>query len=358
MKKRSKKQINIKVKIILFILIFVLTYFTGLKLFTSSLKLKQKEKVYFKETGNVSYNVCLDKNDFFDVDCLDANMSYVAGLIKKIHISFNYQFNGNLDDMVSQVEYEIIAKLVIKNSDTGAKYYEKEYILTPKTTDIIGPNTLYNLKKNIDIDYEYYNNIATTFKSKYNVDADSYLVVYFNANKKVNDNYSILPTYGQIALEIPLSKKAIEIKLNTQELNKDINTIIATRCFIVNSYFKLVIAILLLLTSSFFLWLALINIFKYNKKISAYDKLINKILKEYDRLIVETTTFPNIKDYDILMIKNFDELVDVRDNLRLPIMFYRLKNNDVAHFYVLKDNHLYLYTINKKEMVTSKKAKL
>ena len=64
MKKRSKKQINIKVKIILFILIFVLTYFTGLKLFTSSLKLKQKEKVYFKETGNVSYNVCLDKNDF------------------------------------------------------------------------------------------------------------------------------------------------------------------------------------------------------------------------------------------------------------------------------------------------------
>ena len=73
---------------------------------------------------------------------------------------------------------------------------------------------------------------------------------------------------------------------------------------------------------------------------------------------METTTFPNIKDYNILMIKNFDELVDVRDNLRLPIMFYRLKNNDVAHFYVLKDNHLYLYTINKKEMVPTKKAKL
>ena len=342
MEKHSKKKINPKVKIILFILIFVLTYFTGLKLFTSSLKLKQKEKVYFKETGNVSYNVCLGKNDFFDVDCLDPNMSYVASLIKKIPISFNYQFNGNLDDMVSQVEYEIIAKLVIKNSDTGTKYYEKEYVLTPKTTDVIGPNTLYNLKKNIDIDYEYYNNIATTFKSKYNVDADSYLVIYLNANKKVNDNYSILPTYGQIALEIPLSKRAIEIKLNTQELNKDINTIIATRCFIVNSYFKLVIGTLLLLTSSFFLWLALINIFKYNKKISAYDKLINKILKEYDRLIVETTTFPNIKDYNILMIKNFTELVDVRDNLRLPIMFYRLKNNDVVHFYVLKDNNLYL----------------
>ena len=126
----------------------------------------------------------------------------------------------------------------------------------------------------------------------------------------------------------------------------------------VNSYFKLVIAILLLLTSSFFLWLALINIFKYNKKISDYDKLINKILKEYDRLIVETTTFTKVKDYDILMIKNFDELVDVRDNLRLPIMFYRLKNNDVSHFYVLKDNHLYLYTINKKEMLKIKKAKL
>lgn len=352
---KKKKKINFWGRMAIFLLIFIVTYFIGLNLFSSSLKLKEKEKLLFQETGNVSYSVCLTKNSFFDDNCLDANMAYVASLIKKIPLNFNYQFNGNIDNMVSSVDYEIVAKLVIKNSDTLTKYYEKEYVLVPKTNDSLGDNTLYNLKKQVDIDYDYYNNIATTFKSQYGVDADSYLDVYLNVYNNLND-YKELPTLGQIAVEIPLSKKAIEIKLNTQELNKKVEKTIVTKCFKINNGFKLLIGTIILLISSFFLWLVLTNITLHSKKISKYDKLINKILKEYDRLIVETSTSIDFNDYNIFVIESFNELVDVRDNLQLPIMFLNLKDQGLAQFYVLQDNNLYLYTIDKKKVNKAKKG--
>ena len=94
----------------------------------------------------------------------------------------------------------------------------------------------------------------------------------------------------------------------------------------------------------------------HSKKISKYDKLINKILKEYDRLIVETSTSIDFNDYNIFVIESFNELVDVRDNLQLPIMFLNLKDQGLAQFYVLQDNNLYLYTIDKKKVNKAKKG--
>ena len=61
---------------------------------------------------------------------------------------------------------------------------------------------------------------------------------------------------------------------------------------------------------------------------SKYDKYINKLLREYDRLIVDTSTKPNVNDYNVLNIKSFSELVDVRDNLRnkrkLSFIFFKI----------------------------------
>lgn len=85
---------------------------------------------------------------------------------------------------------------------------------------------------------------------------------------------------------------------------------------------------------------------KFNKSTSKYDKYIAKILKEYDRLIAETSTMPSLDDYEVLIINSFNELVDVRDNLRLPIMFYSFKDSEKAYFYIIHENNLYLYEIS------------
>lgn len=331
-------------------LVFCLLFLMSIKFIINALNVDKKERLYFKETGNVKYLVCLNKNDFFEDECLNSDMSYIASLIKNIKLDFNYQFNGNINNLISSVDYEVVAKLIIKNSDTETKYYEKEYVLVPKTNDVINKNTLYNLNKRIEIDYEYYNSIATNFKSQYGVDSQSYLEVYLNATNNTNQKYKDIPSNGQISVQIPLSQKAIEIKFNTQEINKNIDKTISTKSFNINNWLELIIGIFLLLISILVLFIILLMIKKHNRKNSKFDKFINKILREYDRLIVETSTFPNDKDYNVLLINNFNELVDVRDNLRLPIMFYYIKEYKLAKFYILHDNNLYLYKVDSEDI--------
>lgn len=352
--KKNSKNIK-KEKILLIvsicILFFCLFALVGSKVIINSLSINSDEKLHFQEKGNVKYSVCLKDNDFFEDECLDSDMSYVASLIKNIPLDFNYQFNGNFDNLVSSVDYEIVAKLIIENNDTKTKYYEKKYVLNPKTTDSVKNNgTLYNLDKKVNINYEHYNNIATNFKSKYGVDSQSYLEVYLNTYNNVNSNYKDIPTSEQISVRIPLSQKAIEIKFNTQEINKSIDKYVSSKSIVINGYLKFIVGIVFLFLSLIFLSFTFVIIKKYTKKISKYDKFINKILKEYDRLIVETATFPDEKDYNVLLINNFNELVDVRDNLRSPIMFYNIKDHKMSKFYILNDNNLYLYIVNSNDI--------
>ena len=352
---KNKKQ-KIKTKIFLNLLLTSALALTGLILITNSLSINPKEKLQYQEKGNVKYSVCLKENNFFEDECLNSNMSYIASLIKDITLNFNYQFNSNLDKIMKSVDYEIVAKLVIKNNDTKTNYYEKEYILTPKTNDKVNSNQKqYNLNKKITIDYDYYNNIVTNFKSEYGVNSESYLEVYLKTYNNIEEEYRDIPTTTQISVQIPLSQKAVEIKFNTQEINKNINKTITSKDIIINGYKKLITGVILLFFSLICMISTVIKIKKHYKAKSNYDKFIKKILKEYDRIIVETKTLWswnlesimwNENKYNILIIKSFSELVDVRDNLLSPIMFYNMQSQKTSIFYILNNNNLYIYMVN------------
>lgn len=343
--KKKKKKIKLLWIICLSIFFWFLFVLLGTNLIIKSLKVNGSEKLYFVEKGDVNYLVCLKDNNFFEDQCLNSNMSYVASLINNISLNFNYQFNGNIDDLINNVDYQVNAKLIIENIDTKAKYYEKEFELVSKTDDVVSNNgTLYDLNKNINVDYEYFNNIANSFKSQYGVNSQSYLEVYLNINKY--SSYQDIPKSSLISVKIPLSQKAIEIKFNTHNLNNSIDKSISSKSLIINGYFKFIIGVFLLLFSFVFLVVIVMIINNYRKKVSKYNKFINKILREYDRLIVETSTIPNYEDYNVLIINSFNELVDVRDNLRSPIMYCDVLSEKESLFYIINGNNLYLYTVN------------
>lgn len=345
--KKNTKKIHISFfgRVIFHTLFFVILFLIGIEFLINSLKIEHKEQLYLKETGNVNYSVCLIKNDFFDEECLNPNMTYIASLIKNIPLNFNYQLTSNKNDLIKTINYEILAKLIIKNNETSAKYFEKEYILQEKTnTDITKEDSTYTLNKKVNIDYEYYNNVANKFKAQYGVDFESYLEVSLNIYNDTNAYYNI-PTSGRIIAQIPLSQKAIEIKLDTQEINKTQNKTLTTKKFNVENWLRLILGIILILLSFYFISSLLYLLRICKTKNTPYDKYVKKILKEYDRLIVETSTFPTLENYNILKINNFNELIDVRDNLRLPIMYYEVIKHEKAHFYILHENNLYLYTL-------------
>ena len=272
-------------------------------------------------------------------------MSYVADLIQKIPLDFSYQFMVSKDEQVQNLSYEIFANLVIVDEENSSKYYEKKYVIQTKTNDSIEKNGKYSsLNRNIDIDYQYYNDVATKFKAQYGIDASSYLEVYLLVYHQMPSEYSI-PSMSRVSIKIPLSQKAIQIQMDTSGVKNQGNHVIMKSEFSISNGVFLGVGIAAVIFSILYIIIVLRMVGILLGKKSKYDQFLGKILKEYDRLIVETSTLPDFEDYQVMKIKSFNELLDVRDNLRLPIMYYSVMKKQKAHFYILQDKNLYLFTL-------------
>ena len=87
---------------------------------------------------------------------------------------------------------------------------------------------------------------------------------------------------------------------------------------------------------------------------SEYDKYVGKILKNYDRLIVESRTNINLKKYNTVNVKSFTELLDVRDNLKLPIIYFNIVKHEKGMFYIKDGNDIYVVVIKDCDLKTDK----
>ena len=314
-----------------------------------------KESISYTQNGNVDYKVCLKENNFYSQNCLDKNMSYVSSLIKNVGLTFNYDLNTS-EQLNVKTEYEVTAKLVISNAENTSKYFEQKYILQDKTSEGISQiNNEYKISKNIDIDYDYYNTIASTFKSQYGVETNSYIEVSFQVFHTNKENEDIrVPSPNPVILNIPLSQKSININMTASGINKQETQNIESSIFTLNNIICLFIGIIALIV-------CLISGLKIAKMLTLikekknnYDKFMEKILREYDRLIVETSTLPKFNNYFVTKVNSFGELIDVRDNLRLPIMYYEVAKHQKCHLYIIDNKNLYLLTVKAVDMEENK----
>ena len=77
-------------------------------------------------------------------------------------------------------------------------------------------------------------------------------------------------------------------------------------------------------------------------------KKLSKILKNYGNIIIEITTPINIDDYEIIEVKNIEEMVDLEEELRIPINFYEHIPNYYGEFTLIHNNIAYRYIIEEK----------
>ena len=165
MKRKNKKNtkkiyISFFGRIIFCTLFFVVLLLIGIEFIINSLKIEHKEQLYFKETGNVTYSVCLMKNDFFEEECLNPNMTYIASLIKNISLNFNYQRTSNKNDLIKSNPYKRkYPKIKAIHKITGKEYIFKSLRSCAKELGLNRESISLILKgkkaNNYDYEFEY-----------------------------------------------------------------------------------------------------------------------------------------------------------------------------------------------------------
>ena len=342
--KSSDKNDNFNFRFFLCAFLVILFSFLAAYFLKRSFSLVGEQNITYQENSNIDYKVYLKDNDFYEEKFLKKDMVYVASLIDKIDVDFDYTFKIDRKSNID-FEYDIIGKLVISDTSKKSTFFEKDYVLLESTRDNMTKNGLHHIAKNISIDYAKYNSLANQFRSKYGVETNSRLIVYLNIYEKSDKNNSFnLNNASNMSLTIPLSERAINIAMDYNEVNKT-SKLVRNEEFVISNYLYVALG-------SLFLILFIIVFVKFMKLIlsvrvkkSKYDKYVSRLLREYDRLIVETVTSPDFEGKNVINLLKFQELLDVRDNLKLPIKYYVVKNHSKSYFYINQGAELYLFVV-------------
>ena len=341
----NSKYVSFESRVIRFSLLFIVFFIAGFFLMLKSFNFNQEEYINYAETTNLDYRVYLKENKFYEEKFLEKGMLYVASLIDHIEIDFLYNFN--IDEKVDlDFKYNITGVLSITDNDGKNVYLTKDYkLLEDKTFSLSGGEQDHTLTESIIIDYGAYNKLANSFKSTYGLDTASKLTVYLNVDKTSRDEQlKDIEKDSNMLIEIPLSQRSVSISMDYKDINRH-SSLVKSPSVTVNSYVFMILAVILLGVAVFGLYKLLKLLGLMNNKKSNYDKFIAKMMRQYDRLIVVHYTCPDLSNYNVIKIKEFNELLDMRDNLKVPIMYYNVTDHQKSYFYILNNNDLYLLVL-------------
>lgn len=309
-----------------------------------SFSITKTKRINYSNRSAIDYKVYLSDNEFYNEEYLNKGMAYVASLIDKISINFNYKFNS---DIRSNIDFKskVIAKLVISSQNNSKVFYENEYDISKEETSEMKNEDVHILNKEVVIDYDYYNDLANKFKSQYAVNTDSYLEVYLLVNEKNKDDNSYeLNSEQKASLVIPLSQQEINIGLEEKNINEDKQVVFPPEIVITDARF-IILDVILFILAVVFLARFMKKLTLISSKKSDYDKYVDKLLRGYDRLIVNVKTSPNFENYNVIKVESFDELLDVRDNVKEPIKYYVIIEHQKCEFFITNNDDLYLYVV-------------
>lgn len=322
------------------IIIFIIL---AIFLLLSSISIKARSSILYNQSSNLDYKVYLKPNEYYKEPYLSKNMQYIASLIDNVDVDFNYNFmvNQNID---YKYTYYIKADVAVTDTQDKTKIiYSKSDKLTEPRMVTKDSSSGFTIIENVKIDYAKYNDLVKAFKSSYGINADSSLVLSLcveiedmkgNVIKSANDPMSII---------IPLTEQMIDIKMDSKELNNS-NNVNVYKDFSISNKVTLTLSVISLITAIIFI----VNLFAFLKKTSTkktiYDVTLSKILREYDRVIVNSKKMVDFST-DIVDVNSFNELLDVRDNIEKPIIFSEVHKGQKSIFIVKTGNETYRYIL-------------
>ena len=345
MKKKKLKKISKIVLAILLIVFMVFQYISVDTLLESIKPLKNRDSdviVTYENSSKTESKVNLKKGSisFEDPDKLD---SYVLDYIDNFDLSFNYNFSADklVDAKVNyQVQSELIAyyKESVDLSSNPKIWNKKDTI---KEENLYFNSNSYSLNVPVNIVLNDYLTIMNDFQKAIDIPIDGYILVNLVVNIDGNVDGDVFNSSYTDTIKIPITKSVIKVNSSTKE---PISEVVYVEGVSAKSMRDISINIALALIN-FIILVVIIRLLFLQNKVSKYDLMVSKILRNYDDIIINTSTCIELDKYNIIEIVEFKELLNLAREYSIPIFYFQYSDKKVSLFYILKNDNLYLYAI-------------
>lgn len=354
----NTKKLDDKIKIFSIFITSIILFLVSIFFLASEIIINGREiNVDYSEKGTVDYVVYLKDNNYYKTKYLKSGMKYVASIINTINPKFNYEIHSN-EEVLFNYEYEIVGTLKITDVNDSSKilFTSEEELLSKVKKNIRSNNIVIN--EDIIIDYDKYNEYVNSFKRDYGLSVNSSLILNMNilVNGENSKSEEKMNRDNTLQIEIPLSEQTIDISINTENID-NVGALTTLKKVTIKNPFTVLLGIIMLVLSIIGISIFVELYQKYTIN-NIYDITVNKILKEYDRLIVNATMTINEKLYkNIIHPNKFTEMVDASTNLGEPILFYNVIPGEKCFFIIIKGDTLYKYRLTKAYLENEEKEK-
>lgn len=332
----NKIYIGFEVRVLILVLIVLCLFFGACYFIMEACNFSKDKIVTYSENSEINYNVCVSSSDYYNKPCLKEGLEYLPEITNNIKVGFKYNvtFSTEID---YNLAYHVVAITKVYDKNDNKKiYFENEDLLIEKT-DISDYSDTVDLNREIDFDYHKYNNLVKGYQELYGIDVASTLelVLYLDEETETRTIASLTMPLGENSFGITknsISNNDKEVQLDNDVWN-DYNAICA------------ICASVLIILALFVLFKTTSLVLKATPNKSKYQMMLEKILKEYDELIVTTKEgYSANLEKEIIKVASFKELVDARNALGKPILYTKI--NDVKSEFIVEDtDKIYKYVI-------------
>ena len=286
---------------------------------------------FFTENSSIEYEVCLKENDFYKDKCLAKDKEYLASLTNEIRATIKYErVHDRRTD--TKFKYYVDSSLIIYNRDNNKEIYVDSNKLVDEK-EINENKEVNSILENVNINFDYYKAIADKYMFDYSINARAELSISMVLIENEVETKVATMVIPLLETTYSITEDLLEKKIDEAVDSKAKNYIFVSTLVIVLSILLFVITLYRLLTKF---------------KGTVFEQEVNRLLTDYDRVIVESKGDNILLDNKQLIdLENFIELVDVRDTLEKPIVYVR-KNDYVRDFLVQDSDVVYRYRMTDK----------
>ena len=301
--------------------------------------------VDYQQSGSALYHAYLNENEYYEEERLNGSHAYISSLIHHMDVDFRYQSQMAAADVTYQYQYRVDVQLVIEDTKTKAAIYNPtETILGPTTKTYMGQNLL--LTPSVDIDYVAYNQKAKDFIEKYRLTSiTSYLNVTMYVDVVGMSEQFAADNGGQysIQVQIPLAQNVLKPQISSS-IPTGPQKILSNPNEGRNVF--MVLAIIFGVLDAGAIGVLTVYTLKTRDAHVDYDRKVQKIVNNYKSFIQKINNSFDRTGYQILEISTFNELLEIRDTLQLPILMHENEDKTCATFMIPVDSRLlYVFEI-------------
>ena len=299
-------------------------------------RISQTYYVNYTEKSDIDYRVQLSPNEFYEEEWIAEDKAYVTSLIENIMATFRYDVKtDSLSGMAYDYAYGVDATLRISDKYTGAVIYEPVTVLVPMQSHTQTGGQNLSITQPVLVDYDAYNDTAVKFLQTYGLkdvtcmlELTLHVSVTGSCEESTGENQDTYFT----TLHFPLAVDKAEPVVTSSLSNGQNKTMACTSDVNKNVFFVLSIvfgALDVIGAAVFF-------IFTYasrNHDIN-YGIKVKRLVASYRSFIQEISAPFHTEGYQIVYIKTFNEMLEVRDTIGAPLLMYANEDGTATSFVV------------------------